>query len=350
MDNSITPDFSSVLSAGAPSAPPKQMLTVERDGNQTLVRINSSSLSIIQACPRKAFYTLHEGWRGKASSPALTFGTAVHKALEVFYAFPKGVRDIPAGFDEHAAMQAHGYPAPEEHFLYDAVQAFVVAGESLRMLPDTDKRSLASGIWLLGHYFKTYINDAYVTYCDAEGPLTERTFSTPLLEAKDLRIDLFGTIDFVLRNEVTGELLPGDHKTSSQMGTEFFNRLKPNHQYTGYVFGAQRALGIPVENFLVNGLGVKARPVTARGGPPTFTRQITRRTEQDIAEFINAVEFAVRSYLQWEAANVWPLGSVDSCALWGGCGFLDVCSAPNALRQNILESKFMGGSHASISQ
>jgi len=324
------------------------MLEVIRDGSQTLVRINSSSLSVIQACPRKAKYVLHEKWQAKAKSPALVFGSAIHKALEVFYAWPKAVREIPENFVAHADLMAHGHAEPEKHFLYDAIAAFVRAAEPLRALPDTDKRSIASGVWLLGHYFKTYIADAYTTYIDADGPVTERQFCVPLMEDGVLRIELHGQIDLVLRNEATGEILPGDHKTSSQMGSDFFNRVKPNHQYTGYLYGAQQALGIDSENFMVNGIGTKAKPLTARGGPPTFTRQITKRTPEDIAEFKAAIWEATTSYLRWLDSDVWPIGSVDSCALWGGCGFLDVCSAPNSLRQNILESKYtqQGASNA----
>jgi len=316
------------------------MLEVERDGAQTTVRINSSSLSIIQSCPRKTMYSLVQGWKSKNNSPPLILGSAIHKALEVFYMEPKGARSMPANFAEHAELMIHGHAAPEKHFLYDAIAAFIAVGEPLRMLPDTDKRSLASGVWLLGHYFKTYLNDVYVIHRDDAGPITERAFTVPLLDFPLLKIELHGQIDFVLRNEVTGEILPGDHKTSSQMGSDFFNRIKPNHQYTGYLYGAQQVLGLETENFMVNGIGVKAKPLTARGGPPTFTRQITRRTPEDMLEFKSAVREAVESYLRWEAIQEWPLGNVDACSLWGGCGFLDVCSSPNELRNNILEAKY----------
>lgn len=336
----ITPDFGQSPRV-MPVGDPKIMLSVERDGNQTSVRINSSSLSLIQTCPRKSMYVLQQKWQPRSGSSPLIFGLAVHKAMEVFYRCPRKERgEMPVNFEEIAQTLAHGYEPPHKHFLFDAITAFVAAAEPLRALPATDKRSLCSGIWMLSHYFKTYLNDTYVTYVDKCGPAIERTFETVLLDSHDLRIILFGTLDIILQNEVTGSILPGDHKTSSQMGGDFLNRIKPNHQYTGYLVGAQRALGIQTEDFLVNGIQVKARPLTARGGPPTFTRQITRRTEHDISEFCDVIEHSVRSYLRWEEANVWPLGNVDACAMWGGCSFLDVCSAPNLLRNNILEAKF----------
>lgn len=341
LNNLVTPDFSA-SARSLPSERPKEMLTVQRDGPQTFVRINSSSLSLLQTCARKSMYVLHQGWRAKSGSPPLVFGTAIHKALEIFYQQPKKKRGDPpdAAFDEIALTIAHGYEPPADNFMFDAIKAFVKAAEPLKALPDTDKRSLASGTWLLSHYFRTYFNDTYVTHVDEHGPVTERTFSVPLIESANLKIELFGTIDFVLRNEATGALLPGDHKTSSQMGNDFLNRIKPNHQYTGYLFGANHALGLESEDFLVNGIQVKARPLTARGSPPTFTRQITKRTPDDFREFADAIDWAVRSYLKWEESECWPIGNVDACSMWGGCSYLDVCSAPNALRKNILEAKY----------
>lgn len=336
----IIADFSQSMREALPSGPPKEMLRVERDGLQTFVRINSSSLSLIQTCARKSFYTLVEKWRARSGSPPLIYGQAMHKAMEVFYSHPARERTIPKDFEEAAPLMAHGHEAPEEHFLYEAVRAFVKEAEPLKALPDTDKRSIPSGIWVLGHYFKNYINDVYVVHSDEQGPMVERDFTFTFHEDSQLKIELFGRIDMVLRNEATGQILPGDHKTSSQMGADFFNRIKPNHQYTGYLLGARKCLGVTDEHFLINGIQSKARPLTSRGGPPTFTRQITRRSTEDFMEFFDVVFWATQSFLKWDAQNVWPLGTVDACSSWGGCGFLDVCSAPNELRSNILEAKF----------
>lgn len=342
-NNVIVPDFGALPRTVAPTVTPKQMLSVEKDGNQTHVQINSSSLGLLLTCARKSKYSLIDRWQGKNISTPLVFGLAIHKALEVFYAHGSKERTIPMDFDEVAPLLVYGHAAPAKHFLYDALQAFVKEGEPLRDLPDTDKRSLASGIWLLTHYFRTYLHDTYVIHTDASGPVTERFASASFLETPRLKITLFGTIDFILKNEATGEVLPGDHKTSSQMGMDFLNRVKPNHQYTGYSWLARKVLGISSENFLVNGIGVKARPLTARGGPPTFTRQITRRTEADFAEFSDVLLFAVESFLRWQESGVWPLGHVDACSNFGGCAYLEVCSAPNQLRENILNAKFQRG-------
>lgn len=347
--NEVRPDFSSVMrhKAALPGAKPKEMLSVERDGAQTLVRVNSSSHSLIQTCGRKSQYSLSQGWKPKAVQPPLEFGTAIHKAMEVFYSW-QGERTFPIDFDQVAPLLADGRPAPEPHFLYEALVAFVKAMAPLRILPDDDKRSIPSGIWVLSHYFRTYLNDIYRVHVDEHGPVVERSFRVPFYEGAKLKVELFGQIDFVLKNMVTGQILPGDHKTSSQMGSDFFNRCKPNHQYTGYLIGAHQALGISDEHFLINGIQSSSAPKMKNDGspranpkgPPTFTRQITRRTPEDFKEYRDSLMDAVHNYLRWDETGTFPLGVVDACASWGGCHFLEVCSAPNELRDNILSAKF----------
>jgi len=339
----VTPDFSEVIPV-IERENIKEMLTVTREGTVTTVRINSSSLSLILSCPRKSYYVLHRKLRSISESPALIFGSAIHKALEVFYSHPYAKRDIPAKFKEYSDMMAFGKPAPEpEHFLYKAISAFVEAAQPLAALPDTDKRSITNGIWILQEYFKTYIHDPYEVYCDANGPVTERTGELLIHDDGALRIILFGTIDVVLKNLADQRVLPSDHKTTSQVGHDFFNRLKPNHQYTGYVLLTQKVLGLTATEFLVNALQVKSRPVTARGSGPHFTRQVTTRSDFDIEEFKDSVLEAVNNYLRWEATGKWPLGTVDACAQWGGCSFLQVCSSPEQLREHLISAKFTDG-------
>lgn len=329
------------------SGPVKEMLSVGRNasGQINKVRINFSSLDIIQTCPRKAQYLLREGYIGRAESPALTFGTAIHKALEIFYAYSPKERELPTNFAKHAELIPAGITPPEKHFIYDALTEFCNKAAPLTMLPDSDKRSIANGVWILTHYFKSYINDEYEVYRDDQGPVTERPFTLPISTSNPggILIELHGQIDVVLRNTKTGTILPADHKTSSIVGPDFYNRLKPNHQYTGYLLGAREVLGLDTDSFLVNCIQVKPKPVTSRGQPPHFPRQVTKRTAEDFQEFYDVLAEAVTNYMQWDATGIWPLGPVNACTHYGGCQFLDVCAAPKSLRENMLNVKFMKG-------
>lgn len=336
----IQPDFSEAP-VPVEGGPPKAMLTVRQIDGLTEVRINSSSLGIILSCPRKAYYSLKRNLRAKQESPALTFGKAIHKALEIFYSGSVSERFIPENFRDRSDLLAAGtYDVLFDELLFRAVRGFIETAAPLKGLPDSDKRSIPNGVWILQEYFKTYINDPYTVAVDGHGPITERTCEAKLFEQDGLRIILFGTIDVILKNEANGTVIPADHKTASQLGSDFYNRIKPNHQYSAYLWLAQQCLGITTDTFLVNALQVKAKPVTARGQAPNFARQVTTRSPEDIREFHDAVCFAVGSYLRCEKAEMWPQGHVDNCGMYGGCAFLNVCSAPSNLRENVLEERF----------
>jgi hypothetical protein len=336
-------EFSGVSEHLMRSTVPKEMLSLSvlPDG-RTKCRINSSSLSIIQECGRKAQLSLDRNLRSNLESPATMFGSAIHKGLEVFYCGEVEDRVMPKGFRSNAEIMAYGtIPEEEDYLVYRAIRAFVESAQDLCHLPDEDKRSVSTGVWLLAQYLETYIDDPYVVIRDESGPFVERRGEAVLFEDDSLVIEYFGTVDVGLVNRHNGITLICDHKTSSVVGNQFFNRLKPNHQYTGYLYLAQEAFGIDTDKFLVNCLEVKARPKTARGKGPSFPRQVTTRSEEDVQEFKDAVIDAVRNYLRWNKTGVWPMGHVSACAAYAGCQFLDICSSPKCVRENIINTKYL---------
>lgn len=324
-----------------PSGAPKEMLSVKTVNGQTIVRINNSSLSLLQNCPRKFQYLIEEGFTPKEGSPALIFGSALHHALETFYRAPREERQLPNNYSENMDLMAYGQTLDnEEPLIYTATRKFIDEASPLANLSPEDKRSIPNGVWILRHYFETYINDPYVIYQHEGEPVVEMRMEHTLHDSAQLKINLFGTVDFVCENEATGEIIIGDHKTSSVVGNDFYNRLKPNHQYTGYIYLAQETLGLTTDKFLVNCLQVKPRPKTSRGAPPHFPRQVTTRSPDDIEDFKKTVTTYVKQLLMYKEQNYFPMGSVDACANYGACMFLDVCGAPDNLKSAILNNKF----------
>lgn len=322
---------------------PKEMISVGREGDRTLVRINSSSLGVIQECLRKSQYSLEEGWRSEVESPATLFGRSIHKALEVFYRGSPEERVLPKFSDLELMAYGHKPPENKHNLIYNAVSAFLAEAAPLASLPETDKRSNQNGVWILHEYFKTFINDPYVAYVDSAGPFIERTFSYRFIETDTLIIDIFGTIDFAFRNIHTGEVIVGDHKTASFLNfgdSSYFDRDKPNHQYTMYMLGANRVFGLETESFMVNVIEVKAKPKTAKAKGVSFPRQITKRTREDYLELAEVIEKAVIDYLKGRRTGVWPLGPVGACQSYGGCTYKQICASPPSLRETILKAKF----------
>lgn len=319
---------------------PKEMLSVRQVGEKTYVKVNSSSLDVMQSCWRKAHYLLERGLKENLEKPATLFGSAIHKALEVYYSAPRQERVIPTHFEKNMELLAATGELVSQDVVYRAAKAFMDKAQPLKNLHEANKRSLENGIYLLMTYFKQYESDPFVVMQDDQGPMVERTFEIPLYDDEILHIDIFGTIDLVLKNEQTGTILITDHKTSSIMGNDFYARLKPNHQYTIYLMGAQRALGLNTDSFMVNGLQVKERPKTSRGGPPTLIRQITTRDENDMLELTHTLIQYVAQYLGNRQVGFWPLGPVMSCTAYGACQYQEVCSSPKQIRENIIKARF----------
>lgn len=333
-------DTSALLPAAA--APPKEMLswTIGEDGRWHF-RINFSSLSVMQECQRKTEYLLIRKLRPNLDSPALLFGSAIHKGLETFYRGKRTQRVIPSEYREIMQQIACGRweSAWSESLLFCAAYDFVTKAEPLKALPDDNKRSIFTGVWMLQHYMERYLTDEYVVYEDDKGPIVERGFTFRLGEEAGMIIDVFGTIDFVMKNEVTGQILPGDHKTASSL-YDFYDMCKPNHQYTIYTQAANKVFGLECDSFLINALQVKAPPKTSKGSPPDFARQITTRTADDFEETKDAITLACLTFRANHIANTWPLSAPGPCSKYGGCSFREVCAAPKELRENIIQARF----------
>jgi hypothetical protein len=331
---------------GSKVAPPKEikrMMGVTKKPNGGYhVSINASSLDLIQTCLKKAQFQLRDGLVSKDPMLAPTFGTGIHKALEIFYAAPREARSLPPGYKNKIAMICQGTPVEGDELVLQAARGFYnEVGEELKGLPDEDKRSLANGAWLLGEYFEARIHDPYEVFFYNDKPCVETLYEANLIDTPELTIDVFGTVDAIMQNKANGSLVICDHKTSSAtfMG-DFFNRTKPNHQYTCYVWLIEQCLGLGIENFMINIFQVKPRPKTSRGKGPDFMHIITKRSAEDIESFKQSVIFYVLQYITCLEADYFPIGTVNACAMYGRCSFLQVCESPASIQQNILNANF----------
>lgn len=311
-------------------------------GKRHVIYINSSSLDILQTCKRKAYYALNKKLVSDEESQATLFGKAVHKALEVWHSEPKNGR---TSHDEQNCRGSLDAGGGGDHACTEcrALRNFDRVAGALGNLEATDKRSIANGHKILKAYFKTYQDDPFEVVCDEQGPIIERRVEIELIRKDSLRVVLFGTLDAILRNTETGTEVTTDHKTTSALGTDFYQRVKPNHQYTAYVMLAQRGLKRKTDLFMVNGIQVVK-------SKQEFARQTTQRTEEDFAEFTALVYDICVDYITrlgmdktyGESEMHWPLGPVNACCMWGGCSYRRICEAPVTIRKNVVEAMYTG--------
>lgn len=338
----------------------KEMLRVDwrNAGSHAHVRINYSSLDLIQTCMRKALYTLELGYRANMEAPATLFGRAIHKALEVWYTTPAAQRVTAHNTEDlqyaylgaiTQGLNPRALPLTGQCARASAVLAFLETASPLRALGDTDKRGLENGLRILNSYFDRYKGDNFEVVSDELGPMCERTASTELLTTSFLdhlgqrvhvTVELFGTVDMVLRDTQTGLTYICDHKTTSSLGVDFLNRLKPNWQYCGYTLLGKSALNLADPLFMVNGLQV-AKTKT------DFSRQFVNFDTSDFDELVDAIEHqtvrylrALREFQDLRSERAFPMSAPYACTMWGGCEFRDVCIMKPAMRANALATLY----------
>lgn len=245
---------------------------------------------------------------------------------------------MPDTLKEEAELLAFGHnlDVPARHGALESIRQFVNAKRDvLSLLPEDDKRSLQSGIKILRAYFKRYHDDGMLVYRDDSGPYIERRAEHRIIDTDDLVVDYFGTIDVILQNKETGTLMVADHKTTASLGSEFYNRCKPNPQYTGYVLLAREAFKLPVNLFMINGIQT-AKTKTE------FARQVTERTDGDFEELRDSVNEQVRRFIRAEVMGKYPQTAPNPCSAYGGCQYRIVCEVPNGLKESVIKATYGG--------
>lgn len=262
---------------------------MRQEGNRLYV--NSSSLSVIQSCLKKADYILNHGLVAPESTAA-SFGTRIHKAMEDFYSKPAGRR--PSLVD----------------LVRSAMEGFI---------PTDDRRTVETALKMAEHYEESFKNDPWVVMRDLdEKPLVEREFSFLIQALPQIEVYWFGKIDLAVANPETGELAVMDHKTTSSVGRDFMARWNPNHQLTGYMLGVQSILNEPCNKAIINGLQVVKTK-------QNVVRLETTRTQQDFDDFRKTVMFYVTEFYKAKKMDFYPKAGGYTCGEFGGCSFIDSC-------------------------
>ena len=284
----------------------KRMMSIE--GNK--IYINSSSLSIIQQCLRKTDYYLNKNLRGESENIALSYGKAIHIALEAYYS------------DEIKS---------EEYM----TSAFTSHADKLKELPKEDKHSIDNAVELLKLYHKIYKDDSWIIYKD----YVEKDFEFNLeIKVNNLEVWLFGTIDTIMQNKQTGELAIFDHKTTSMIGDDFIKKVKPNHQYSFYVAGVRQAFKLDISSVYQNGL--QKKNVFGKRGRldnPQLCRIKTSRDEYDLEDLQNTIHFEVQRYLVAKEVNYWPMSTGFQCAGFSPCQYHEICSSKSDFKEKLIK-------------
>lgn len=323
---------------------PRRTLLKHLEGNNFAMQIDNSSLETFTSCARMSQYQLVKA-RVPAPTAALTYGSAIHEGLEVYY-------------------REQFYKRMEREDMLQAIFAAAIKPFDNFTVPPNEWRTPDMAIDTLTRYMNHYQSEPF-TLLDAGGPLVEFPFSIPLgvleyhdttlnvtwadvvdpttipadvdpdelLVLGDVHIYWTGKIDLVINMD--NSLWIADHKTSSMGGYSFFDAFYLSNQTIGYVWAAGKIFNTPFAGLLVN--AIFGRKPTRTGMGTTFERQRFHYRPDQIDEWEHNTLLLVSDFISNLVRAEFPM-MTKACFMYGKCRYHDVCSLPKQHRDILLYS------------
>ncbi len=211
--------------------------------------LTNSRLRAYRRCARLHHYSYNLGFRAVVAHENLSFGTLVHAALEAWW--------LASAESPEDRLNAALLPLEKE--------------------PDPFTRARAR-VMIYGYH------ERWIDETQWETVAVEREFQVPLVNpetgAESRTFILAGKMDLILRDRRTGEILVGEHKTSSEdvsPGSDYWARLRMDSQVSIYVAAA--AVSDDVSGCLYDVLGKPGqKPLQAT---PEADRKYTKPTKAE---------------------------------------------------------------------
>lgn len=276
-------------------------------------------LSVFKSCPYKFKLMYIDNWAGKEPSVHLHAGAAFAKGIEV----ARSSYYIKHNSPEDAV--AHG------------LEALLRAYGDFSCPPDSAK-SAERMAGALEYYFTNYPlehDTAVPITLPGSGRGIEFSFAHPLpITHPDSGDPLIyaGRMDAIC--DFSGGVFVVDEKTTSSLGSTWARQWGLRSQFTGYAWGCQQA-GIAVDGVLVRGIAILKTKYDTQQALSYRPKWLVDRWYEETIELI---EHMVDKYNRlMNPAGVRTRDSSfthnygDTCADFGGCGFMKVCESESEL-------------------
>lgn len=312
--------------------------------------IDNSSLEALQTCPRAFEYSRLSKRISSADKPALSFGTAIHHALEWRY---KNCRNTsPTIVDEEEMGK----------LLHEYFTAHPVT--------DDEPRNINLAIELMRRYNQKYHLEPFNVLVDDKGQtMVELSFALPLFvykteesvmvetgvispegikeympdqQTKEIPVIYTGRIDLPVMWD--DQLIIIDHKTTSMLGPQFFEEQKMSAQQLGYAWAFEQLTGKSVAGFCINGLRTRVPPVKPRSQTidqwwdEALQRDIIYIRPEQLTEWKKNVIALIETFFWHYSRQYLPMQTKWCVGKYGKCPYFDVCSLPKQTRPIMLSS------------
>lgn len=285
--------------------------------------LDNTAMSAYMTCPREYYYSMVLHRRGKGKSPALVFGSAWHKAMEMHYK-SGGDRD----FVRYVVAESwEGHDSADD---YRTLNRVLLDYDRYRKQYGEDPTKEDVGLTLGG------------VGPDAMVEIATNAQGSELLHPWAGKLDRFIQIDALNYVE--------DHKTTSRLDKHYFRQFELSNQMMGYTYLGDQLL--PADKIV----GVRINVAHVLTEKTNFVRQVVTFGPNQIKDWARNINYWMkRLAADYELAAestyedivsgkspAFPLHFGDNgCSRkFGMCQYYSVCSSSPKLRQGVLEREF----------
>ena len=333
-----------------------------------ILAIDHSSLESFNVCARKAEYALVQKRQPVRNTSALSYGTAVHKAIETMLRVDADQRENPV--------------------VVGKVQSDIISHYGENPVPMDEWRTAERALETVAKYRKQFANDVFEVLEVNGNPMVEVPFALPLgmvelnqvvkydplivtgaakndddtpcqhFYVRNIHILWSGRIDAII--VMDGRIWVMDHKTSSMGGAGFTDQFFLSSQTIGYTWAAQELLraahgsspgtfanwspihrlevgtSIDVSGLLLN--GIITRKPTRTGVGNEFVRQRYRYEPAQLDEWKHNTLTLVSDFLSHLCRGFFPMQTAWCINKYGRCPYFEVCQLPAQQRERYLSS------------
>ncbi len=290
--------------------------------------VDNSMLETLRECPRKFFhqYVLH---RTKPQD-ALRRGTILHRLLECRY-----------------SKVLHNRVTPE----LEAEQVTLLEqlwNETTWNDPEDLRNSLSHLLELfIVRYNQIYTEESFQIATINGKPAVELPFVYEFgsfkLRGQTIRVFYCGKIDMVVKEN--NKLWIVDFKSTSNLGSTFFDDKNSSSQFVGYITGIQQTTGQTCTGVMIHAVRTSTPPMKPRGQTldqwwrSSFERDSTHIYEWQLVEWQRQTT-ELLNWLFWLAErDTWTEFRTSCVGKFGACMFKPVCdTVPGLDKDELLAS------------
>lgn len=270
---------------------------------------DSTMIRDLRSCPRKFFYSRMLGLTPNLTNINLHAGKVYARGQEVF----------------RLAFYGEGLDVPRA--LYRAtIEMIREWGEEDPM--EFEQKSLWNTILALEASFSEYPpGQDYIKPAVIDGrPAVEFNFvqAIPGTQHPETGQPILYTGRFDMLANFQEQLYVEDDKTAKALGPTWPKQWELRSQFTSYCWGAQ-SYGYPVVGAIIRGTGMLKSKFT-------FMQTIKQVSQWEIDRWLEQTRRDIsRAQQMWES-GYWDYNLDESCAHYGGCAYMKLCTKPNPER------------------